>query len=498
MIRFVRRRIGRKITLAVAASGIGAAALGLHLSGQSLDSRATWVLVGALLACLFSTVFSLRLVVLEPLKRLTSMMKKAEEGDFLKRIWVESDDEIGELGRQFNMMLARITDLVAERIDTEREKEQMQRELVLKAQLSEKTDALEVRIRDLILLMDVTRAITSTLELDEVLAKIADMVGGAMGFNEFAVVLYDEENCEYEIATTFGFPEGIDLIGLKFKNDEGIVGIMHQRRETVLIEDTAKEPRYLHFKGARHDDGSLLAIPLIYHDDIVGAFALTRPRKNAFELHEIWLLEAVASQASMAIANASLHRQTVELSLTDPLTGIANRRDLQRHLEMELPRAERFENPLSVIMLDIDHFKHFNDTHGHPLGDEVLKTVAELLVECVRTVDTVARYGGEEFTVILPRIPKDRAAKVANKLRRAVASHDFPGAETQPNGRITLSLGVATYPEDAKTVEELLHAADTALYHAKRSGRNRVIGYTTEMGALDEDIPRPTEPRAAG
>ena len=476
---------------------MGAAAVGIYLSGQALDSRATWVLVAAIAAGMLTTVLALHFVVLRPLARLTGMMKKAEEGDFLSRVGVESEDEIGELARRFNVMLARITELVAERIDTEREKEQMQRELILKEQLAEKTEALEVRIRDLILLMDVTRAITSTLELDEVLAKIADMVGGAMGFNEFAVLLFDDEEGEYEIATAYGFPEGMDVVGLKFRHDEGIIAIMHERRETVLIENTADEPRYLHFKGVRGDDGSLLAIPLIYRDDIVGALSFTRPEPKAFELHEIWLLEAVASQASMAIANASLHHQTVELSLTDALTGVANRRDLQRNLDMELPRAERFENPLSVIMIDIDHFKIYNDTNGHAVGDEVLKTVAELLVECVRTVDTVARYGGEEFTVVLPRIPKDRAVKVADKLRRAIRSHEFPGGETQPKGRITLSLGVATFPQDAATIPELIAHADMALYCAKESGRDRAVGFSPDLLA-GEPAAEADAPRAAG
>ncbi len=487
VIRFVRKRIGRKIALAGVAAGMGAAALGIVLSGEPLDSRSTWVLVAAVTAGVLATALSLRPVVLTPLDRLTGVMKQAEEGDFLKRVSVESDDELGDLASRFNVMLAKITDLLAERIDRERETEQIQRELDLKKELAEKTDTLEGRIRDLILLMDVTRAITSSLELEEVLAKITDMVGGALGFDEFAVLLYDSNTREYEIAAAYGFPEGMEVVGLKFRHDEGIISLMHERRDTVLIQDTSKEPRYLHFKGARKDDGSLLAIPLLYQDRIVGALSFNRPGKNSFDLQEIWLLQAVASQASLAIANARLHRETVELSLTDALTGIANRRDLERRLNMELPRAERFGAPLSIIMADIDHFKAYNDTHGHPLGDEILRTVAEILVESVRSIDTVARYGGEEFTIVLPHIEKEQALEVAEKLREAIGSHEFPYADTQPGGRITFSLGVATFPDDATTIQDILNAADVALYHAKSRGRNRVEGYYAKLADCEEE-----------
>src|SRR5581483_12339727 len=159
------------------------------------------------------------------------------------------------------------------------------------------------------------------------------------------------------------------------------------------------EPDYLPYIG-RPLAGSFLAVPLKFKGRVVGVLNFNRPTVGAFHGDEIKLLAAIANQAAMAIMNARLYQETVELSLTDPLTGIANRRHLFQRLEMELTRAQRFGNQLSLLMIDIDHFKLYNDRNGHPAGDEVLKGVAKILKETDRNQDTPTRYGGEEFVVL--------------------------------------------------------------------------------------------------
>lgn len=157
----------------------------------------------------------------------------------------------------------------------------------------------------------------------------------------------------------------------------------------------------------------------------------------------------------------------------DPLTGLYNRRTLASDLERELSRARRYRLPVGLIMLDVDFFKQYNDNNGHPAGDEVLRQVASLLTAHTRQADLVCRYGGEEFVVLLPQTDLKGAAAAAEKLRAGVEEHPFPYGESQPGGRLTVSLGVAAYPEHGDTGEELLRAADLALYRAKKSGRNR-------------------------
>jgi diguanylate cyclase (GGDEF)-like protein len=213
---------------------------------------------------------------------------------------------------------------------------------------------------------------------------------------------------------------------------------------------------------------------VVHQGRLLGVLNLQRSAPEAFAAEEVELLAAVADQAAMAIQNARLHAETVALSITDALTGLANRRHLFRQLEQEVARAARFRTQVSVVMLDLDHFKHLNDASGHLAGDAVLRQVAEVLRGQVRRVDVVARYGGEEFCLVLPQVGKTDAVEVAEKLRRSIAEQAF-GA--WPAGHITASAGVAHLPGDATTLEGLLEAADAALYASKHRGRNRVTAF---------------------
>lgn len=161
-------------------------------------------------------------------------------------------------------------------------------------------------------------------------------------------------------------------------------------------------------------------------------------------------------------------------AITDPLTGIYNYRYFINQLIRELNRAQRYKIPLSLAMIDIDFFKHYNDNFGHLAGDYVLKKVARLLTENTRISDIVARYGGEEFTIILPEATKDEAFKLADKLRKIIENYSFPNQEKMPNKNLTISIGIASYPEDGNLPEQIIEKADIALYEAKNSGRNKV------------------------
>lgn len=164
-----------------------------------------------------------------------------------------------------------------------------------------------------------------------------------------------------------------------------------------------------------------------------------------------------------------------QLAITDGLTGLYNHRYLKEHLEQELYRATRHRSEVSVIMIDIDHFKKFNDTYGHPAGDVLLSTVARMLKENIRKIDIAARYGGEEFCLVLGVTGKTAAAVVAEKMRRLVELSQFEPLELRANGRVTISLGVATFPDDATAMNDLIAIADKRLYNAKQGGRNQVV-----------------------
>lgn len=162
-------------------------------------------------------------------------------------------------------------------------------------------------------------------------------------------------------------------------------------------------------------------------------------------------------------------------AFTDPLTGLFNLRQFWLSLDHELKRARRYRRHCSLAMIDIDWFKQYNDRHGHPRGDEVLREAAAVFRGCLRTSDIAARYGGEEFVVIMPETGRNLALLAGEKLRRAVEEHPFPLRETQPGGALTVSIGIATFPDDAEDGRKLVEAADRALYRAKEAGRNRVF-----------------------
>jgi diguanylate cyclase (GGDEF)-like protein len=170
--------------------------------------------------------------------------------------------------------------------------------------------------------------------------------------------------------------------------------------------------------------------------------------------------------------------RTHHRAITDPLTGLYNIGFFRQRLEIEIERARATSDPVSLVIFDIDHFKHYNDTQGHLEGNRVLVTVAEILKKTGRRGDVPARYGGEEFVALLYGATRDEAWRFAETMRAAVAAHAFPAGESQPLGRLTVSAGVATFPLDATDDETLIKAADTNLYRAKDAGRNRVHAET--------------------
>jgi diguanylate cyclase (GGDEF)-like protein len=165
----------------------------------------------------------------------------------------------------------------------------------------------------------------------------------------------------------------------------------------------------------------------------------------------------------------SSREELERLSVMDPMTGLDNRRRMMEALENEVLRSRRLAHTFAVLMVDVDHFKGYNDTYGHPAGDDVLKNVARVLRASARDVDSIARYGGEEFFVLMPETRAEAAAQVANRVRAQLAKQPAPA------GAVTLSVGVAEFPTHAETGEGLIRAADAALYDAKRSGRDRVV-----------------------
>jgi diguanylate cyclase (GGDEF)-like protein len=205
-------------------------------------------------------------------------------------------------------------------------------------------------------------------------------------------------------------------------------------------------------------------------------------------------LEAKIGERTHELASAN--SRLAQLAVTDGLTGLYNHRHFHERLALESERSMRNGLPLSLLMIDVDHFKHYNDHHGHPAGDEVLRQLSHLMTDGRRANDFVARYGGEEFAVVLVDTPKLTAAKVAERLRERICAHPFEHAAAQPGGHLSISVGVATFPEDAGDAEGLVRAADSALYSAKHAGRNCVVLASSTISSTavrDDDTGDTTE-----
>jgi diguanylate cyclase (GGDEF)-like protein len=444
-------------------------------SPSELASATQTAVVGVLLvsaALALATAVSLRRLLTRPLRRLAALMARAEDGDLTVRAEAEGEDEISQLGRSFNHMLETTARLESEGLDARGGLARAREQLSLQGELKHANSELSHRLTALSLLYHVSRSLNATLELPELLGRISTLVTERLRIDYFSVLLVNAEGRLEEAASVP--PRATGTRGA-FRLGEGAAGRAAESRLPVYLPDLAlaQDARPLGPTA-----GSLLSLPVVHQSRLLGVLNLQRSGTEAFAAEEVELLAAVADQAAMAIQNARLHAETVALSITDALTGLANRRHLFRQLEQEVARAARFRTDVSLVMMDLDHFKDLNDAAGHVAGDAVLREVAEVLRGQVRRVDVVARYGGEEFCLVLPQVSKPDALEVAEKLRRSIAEHPFG---TAGPGVITASAGVAHLPTDATTLEGLLEAADAALYASKRRGRNRITAFQPDL-----------------
>ena len=309
----------------------------------------------------------------------------------------------------------------------------------------------------------ISTAIRSSLELPSVLQTTVNEVGRALGAQYGALSIEGEHGQPSLTTCYFRDGEADEVAREELLTDIEAYGIRLRGRMKTYVHDGGTG-----VCGA--DERPVAAVPVIFHERTMGVLMVTSDdSERVWQDNEIMLMMTVADQMAVAVNHARLFQQMQQQALTDGLTGCFNRRFFEIQLERDLHLATRMRQPVSLILIDIDHFKRVNDTHGHDAGDRALRILASELREEVRGVDTAARYGGEEFAIILPQAGPEGAFAVAERLRTRIERTEVPGV-----GSITASLGIATFPLHASSRELLVTAADRALYQAKRAGRNRV------------------------
>jgi len=277
-----------------------------------------------------------------------------------------------------------------------------------------------------------------------------------------AVTMAGGERKTSEVEGT-SFADNAGLVSSAVRLGSSLPGTGIRVAETTVLDEGTR------LKGL----AAIKILPLKTGDRVLGTLLLGSRREKAFGSDAVRQLEVIAMQAADALLRARLFEQTERLATTDGLTGLANHRTFQSRLDEQLALARRHGKRLSLILCDVDHFKAVNDTYGHPVGDQVLQGTARVLSKEARGTDLVARYGGEEFAIVMPETDGAGAVAIAERIRARLADTSFP-TELGPL-RVTISLGVATFPDDARAKGRLVETADACLYHAKRHGRNRVV-----------------------
>ncbi len=291
-------------------------------------------------------------------------------------------------------------------------------------------------------------------------------------FDFAAVTVYDEAKQTHEIRAVSG--DAADaLVGARFRHNAGLVSMVVQNGHPLPYKGQFDRSRQIVFTARIVPPSmpSILVLPLLVHERPLGTLVLGARRNNAFGDAVRPTLEVLASHVAVSLANARMVKRLEELATSDGLTGLYNKRALLDMADTKLAAARRFSRKLSVMIVDLDHFKKVNDTHGHDTGDVVLKGLGAILRKTKRTTDVVARFGGEEFVLLCEETDREGAVLLAERIREELMRATFP----IPNGSVgvTCSIGVATYPEAGQDWETLFKAADEALYVSKRSGRNR-------------------------
>ncbi|MBI5344446.1 MAG: diguanylate cyclase [Deltaproteobacteria bacterium] len=328
-------------------------------------------------------------------------------------------------------------------------------------------------------ILAITEAVTATLDPNEVLDIIVRKVAEATGALRCSIVLIVKGDEGYVLVSNDN--PSIREMRLDLSKYPEIKEVISSKNPLVL-EDMATHPIMSPVRERIKDlkDMSLVIVPIVFNEDVLGTlFLRTRKNKNGFSRKELDFCRIVANASFHAIKNANLFERVSkekeylkELVIKDQLTTLYNHNFFYSRLAEEFDRSVRYETQMSIIMMDIDNFKHINDTYGHRVGDVVLREVGALIKKGVRKTDIVARYGGEEFSVILPQTAIKGAAEEADRLRQLIESHAYAGLAKE---KITVSLGVASYPhKDIMHSGDMVTAADDALYKAKHEGRNRV------------------------
>ena len=309
---------------------------------------------------------------------------------------------------------------------------------------------------------------------ESILAQSADLLDAERG----SLWLFDEESNQLNIKAARGIPvRQRDIEAIRV--GEGIAGSVISAGQPLVTTIDALGKKSLPERN--YKTRSFISYPITIGARKIGVLNVTDKRGGAaYDESDLAVIDLVAPQIALALERATWQHRANQfqlMSITDPLTGLHNRRYMEARLSEELNRSKRYDFPMSFMMIDIDDFKLYNDHNGHQAGDRALEITAQCLRSTLRKADVASRYGGEEFTILLPQTTLEEAGAIADRLRRQIMTTKFPHGDSQPQGAVTISIGLSSLSSSVDSAEAMIRAADRALYHAKSHGKNRAYAY---------------------
>jgi diguanylate cyclase (GGDEF)-like protein len=365
------------------------------------------------------------------------------------------------------------------------------RDISMPLELLRLREELERRVRAATHLRAFTEVVNSARPEDAystILRHSAELLHAERG----SLLLFDESAGELAVKAAVG-PRADEAREARVRLGEGVAGAVLREGRPAVVRDVSSVPGWHPAPAERsYKTKSFICYPLVIGGRKVGVLNVTdKAGGGSYDEVDLGLLELIAPQMALALDRVEWHRKATQfqlLSITDPLTGLVNRRYLEERLAEELERSKRHRFQMSFMMVDIDDFKAYNDTHGHQAGDLALEMTAQCLKTALRSADVAARYGGEEFSILLPQTGTSEARIIAERIRRRIERTQFPHGKAQPTGAVTVSVGISSFGPELDSPAEIIYEADRALYLAKSRGKNcvEVRGPKATKGGAEE------------
>ena len=332
---------------------------------------------------------------------------------------------------------------------------------------------IEKQLRQIEHLYDVIKEAGSTLNVQEMIELTKEFTERMFDLPHFVIAVLSNDGKKYEIRIASGCDDSLFRSFEVDLESNGMAAILAREKKPLWVPSVGDLDHFSKLKNLAIK--SFVFLPFLIQDRVIGFLCSYSGKEDFIDQEKFSNFQVFCNQISIGLQKSLLYEKVQKLSITDGLTKLFSHRYFKQRLEEELILANRYSSHLSLLILDIDHFKHYNDSYGHVAGDHVLMEVARILKGQSDQTHLVARYGGEEMVIIAPETTKEQGMELAEKIRKAVESYSFAvGKETT---RVTVSIGVATFPQDSQTNLDLISKSDKALYAAKARGRNRIAAY---------------------